>query len=61
MSDNKKLRVTLIKSLSGRLKDHQACAKGIGLRKIHQTREVEDTSCNRGMIDKISYLLKVEG
>jgi large subunit ribosomal protein L30 len=61
MSKNKTLMVTLIKSLNGRLVNHKACAKGIGLRKIHQTVEVLDTPCNRGMINKISYLLKIEG
>jgi large subunit ribosomal protein L30 len=55
-----KVKVTLIKSLIGRLKDHKSCARGLGLRKIHQTVEVIDTPCNRGMINKISYLLSVE-
>lgn len=59
-SKEKSLKVTLIKSLSGRLKDHIACAHGLGLRKIRQTAVVEDTASIRGMIDKISYLLKVE-
>ena len=53
-----KIKLTLIKSLSGRLKSHQACAKGLGLKKIHKTVEVIDTPENRGMINKINYLLK---
>lgn len=59
MSD-KKIKVTLVKSIHGRLKNHQLCVKGLGLRKIHQTVEVIDTPANRGMINKASYLLKWE-
>lgn len=55
-----KLRVTLIKSLNGRLESHKQCVAGLGLRKMHQSREVINTSENRGMINKVSYLLKVE-
>jgi len=59
MADNK-LSVTMIKSKFGRLPRHQACLKGLGLRKINQTVEVLNTAENRGMINKISYMLKVE-
>ena len=55
-----KIKLTLIKSLSGRLKARQACAKGLGIKKIHKTIEVNDTPENRGMINKINYLLKIE-
>ena len=55
-----KIKLTLIKSLSGRLKAHQACSKGLGIKKIHKTIEVNDTPENRGMINKINYLLKIE-
>ncbi len=55
-----KLRVTLVKSLNGRLQSHKQCVAGLGLRKINQTREVIDTPENRGMINKVSYMLKVE-
>ena len=55
-----KIEVTLIKSLSGRLKAHQACARGLGIKKIHKTIEVSDTPENWGMINKINYLLKIE-
>jgi large subunit ribosomal protein L30 len=58
MSDVKKLKVTLIKSLIGRLKSHKACANGLGLRKINQTVTIIDTPANRGMINKISYMTK---
>lgn len=55
-----KLRITLIKSLNGRLESHKQCVAGLGLRKMHQSREVINTPENRGMINKVSYLLKVE-
>jgi len=55
-----KLSVTMTKSKFGRLPRHQACLKGLGLRKINQTVEVLDTPENRGMINKISYMVKVE-
>ena len=57
----KKVKVTLVKSLIGRLESHKACARGLGLRKINQTVEVIDTPENRGMINRIHYLLKSEG
>ena len=50
----------MTKSKHGRLPRHQACLKGLGLRKINQTVEVLNTAENRGMINKISYMLKVE-
>jgi large subunit ribosomal protein L30 len=56
-----RIKVTLVKSLIGRLEAHKACAKGLGLSRINQTVEVIDTPANRGMINKISYLLKSEG
>jgi large subunit ribosomal protein L30 len=55
-----KLSVTMTKSKFGRLPHHQACLKGLGLRKINQTVEVLNTAENKGMINKISYMLKVE-
>lgn len=60
MSDNNQLKVTLIKSIHGRLDSHKACVRGLGLRRIHHTVTVVDTPENRGMINKVSYLLKVE-
>ncbi|PVZ65735.1 50S ribosomal protein L30 [Pelagibaculum spongiae] len=59
MADNK-LKVTLVKSTIGRLKNHQACVRGLGLRRINHSVEVIDTPENRGMINKVQYLLKVE-
>ena len=60
MAKAKTIKVTLIKSRFGRLKAHRACVAGLGLRKINQTVEVIDTPENRGMINKVSYLLRVE-
>ncbi len=60
MSDGKKIRVTLVKSASGRLKNHKASVRGLGLRRMHHTVEVIDTPENRGMINQVSYMLKVE-
>lgn len=54
------IRVTLVKSTAGRLKKHQACVAGLGLRRIGHTVEVIDTPANRGMINKVNYLLRVE-
>ncbi|MGR3984723.1 MAG: 50S ribosomal protein L30 [Gammaproteobacteria bacterium] len=60
MAKAKTVRVTLVRSMHGRLRVHQACARGLGLRRMHQTVEVADTPENRGMINKISYMLKCE-
>ncbi len=60
MAKAKTIRVTLVKSRFGRLKSHRACVSGLGLRRIHQTVEVIDTPANRGMVNKVSYLLRVE-
>ena len=57
---SKKLSVTLIKSKHGRLANHKACVAGLGLRRINQTVEVIATPENRGMVNRIHYLLKVE-
>jgi large subunit ribosomal protein L30 len=55
------VKVTLIKSTSGRLPNHILCVKGLGLRRIGHTVEVLDTPENRGMINKAYYMLRVEG
>ncbi len=57
---DKKLRVKMIKSSIGRLKKHKACLIGLGLRRINHTVEVLDTVENRGMINKVSYMVSVE-
>ena len=56
----KKVRITLRKSKFGRKPGHRECVEGLGLRRINQTVEIEDTPCNRGMINKVAYLLQVE-
>ena len=56
----KKIRLTLVRSKYGRLKSHQACVAGLGLRRMHQTVEVIDTPENRGMINKVQYMLNIE-
>lgn len=60
MVQSKQFKVTLVRSLNGRLRRHKACVAGLGLRRIHQTVMVNDTPQNRGMIRKVSYMLKVE-
>jgi len=55
-----KIAVTLVKSLIGRLPKHKATATGLGLRKINQQVVLEDTASVRGMVNQISYLLRVE-
>lgn len=58
MAEQKKIQVTLKRSIHGRLKNHQACVRGLGLRRMHHTVEVLDTPENRGMINKVSYMLE---
>ena len=59
--EGKKIKVTLVKSLIGTKPEHRACVRGLGLRRRLSSAEVIDTPANRGMINKVSYLLKVEG
>ena len=56
----KTIKVTLVKSLAGRLESHQQCVRGLGLRRQRHTVEVADTPANRGMINKVSYLLQIQ-
>jgi large subunit ribosomal protein L30 len=60
MANQKELKVTLLKSLNGRKISHKACVKGLGLRRIRHSVVVIDSPENRGMINKVSYLLQVE-
>ena len=60
MANPKQLKVTLLKSRFGRLRSHKACIAGLGLKKIRQSVTVLDTPENRGMINKVSYLVSVE-
>ena len=59
MTDKKTMKVTLTRGLGGRLATHQACVRGLGLRRMHQVVEVEDTPATRGMLNKVSYMVKV--
>ena len=59
MADGK-IRVRLVKSTAGCDADHRATVRGLGLRKIRQTVELVDTPSVRGMIEKVSYLVRVE-
>ena len=59
MSDKKTMKVKLVRSVNGRLKAHKACVRGLGLRRMHQTVEVEDTPSTRGMVNKVSYMVHV--
>lgn len=59
-AQGKRLKVTLVKSRFGRVPGHAQCVAGLGLRRIRQSVEVIDTPENRGMIDKVRYLLHVE-
>lgn len=58
--NDKILVVKQIRSDIGRLQSHKACLKGLGIRRMHQVVRVLATSANLGMINKISYMLKVE-
>ena len=55
------VKVTLVKSVIGRIQSHRATVTGLGLRRMHHTVELQDTPAVRGMINKVNYLLKVEG
>jgi large subunit ribosomal protein L30 len=57
----KTIKVTLVRSLIGTMQSHRATVRGLGLRRINSTAEVIDTPATRGMINKVSYLLKSEG
>jgi large subunit ribosomal protein L30 len=54
------IKVTLVKSVIGRIEAHRATVKGLGLRRMHHTVELQDTPAIRGMINAVGYLLKVE-
>lgn len=58
---DKKIKVTLVRSVIGTKEAHRATVRGLGLRRMHSTVEVIDSPEVRGMIRSISYLLRVEG
>jgi large subunit ribosomal protein L30 len=61
MTDSvKQLKVTQIKSVIGTIEKHRACVRGLGLRRLNHTVVVADTPENRGMINRVNYLVKFE-
>ena len=54
------VKVTLVRSVIGRIEAHKASVRGLGLRRMHHTVELQDTPAVRGMINAVGYLLKVE-
>ena len=59
MADKKTMKVKLVRGSGGRLASHQACVRGLGLRRMHHVVEIEDTPATRGMVNKVSYMVKV--
>ncbi|MGY6587904.1 MAG: 50S ribosomal protein L30 [Wenzhouxiangella sp.] len=59
-TEGRKLRVTLIRSTNGKIQSHRETVRGLGLRRMHHTVELEDTPAVRGMIHKVNYLVRVE-
>ncbi|MDX2219247.1 MAG: 50S ribosomal protein L30 [Burkholderiales bacterium] len=59
MTAKKTIKVTLVKGLRGTIEQHRACVRGLGLRRREHVVELEDTPAVRGMINKVSYLVKV--
>jgi large subunit ribosomal protein L30 len=60
MAADKKIKVTLTKSFHGRLQSHRDTVRGLGLRRIRHSVELDDTPEIRGMINRISYMVRVE-
>jgi large subunit ribosomal protein L30 len=61
MAKAKTIKVTLFRSPIGQLPKHRATVKGLGLRKIGHTVELEDTPSVRGMVNKVNYMVRIEG
>ena len=59
MAEKKTLTVKLVKSVAGTMQAHRDTVRGLGLRKLNSRRTLEDTPAVRGMINKVSYLVKV--
>ncbi len=58
-ADGKTVKVTLVRSVAGTKTDHRATVRGLGLGRLNSSRVLEDTPAVRGMINKVSYLIKV--
>ena len=59
MADKKTLKVKLVRSIAGTRESHRATVRGLGLRRLGSERELEDTPAVRGMVNKVSYLVKI--
>ncbi|SDW08981.1 50S ribosomal protein L30 [Thiocapsa roseopersicina] len=59
MADKKMMKVKLVRSVHGRLANHKACVRGLGLRRMNHVVEVEDTPCTRGMVNTVSYMVSI--
>ena len=59
MADKNMMKVKLVRSMHGRLKSHRDCVRGLGIRRMHQVVEVEDTAATRGMLNKVSYMVQL--
>lgn len=57
---DKKIKVTLVKSVIGTIQQHRACVRGLGLKRIRHSVVLEDTPAVRGMITRVNYLVKSE-
>jgi large subunit ribosomal protein L30 len=60
-TQNRRIRVTLVRSLVGTKREHRASVRGLGLRRLNHTVELPDTPAIRGMVRKVSYLVRCEG
>ena len=60
MAEDKKLKITLVKSTIGCVPKHRKIVEAMGLRKLHHSVELPDNASTRGMIRQVGYLLKVE-
>ena len=61
MAKKEQINVTLIRSPIGAQPKHRECVRGLGLKRMHQTVTLEDTPSVRGMINRIFYMVQVEG
>ena len=59
MTEKKTLKVKLVRSVAGTRESHRATVRGLGLRRLGSERELEDTPAVRGMVNKVSYLVKI--
>ena len=60
MAGDNTIKLTLVRSTNGRLQSHKDTVRGLGLGRLHHSVEVSDKPENRGMVNKISFMLKVE-